>query len=125
MPGTNYWAQQSENSYFAQDKSGIVPISALRRTYDKQCVKSPVFGVQVVLSGLAVLTDRSVPSVKCIKCVKSSLFCVQVVLSGLAVLTDRSVPNVKCIKCVKSSVFCVQVVLSGLTVLTDTVFLLF
>ena len=51
-------------------------------------MKSPVFGVQIVLSGLAVLTDRSVPSAKCIKCVKSSLFCVQFVLDGLAVLTD-------------------------------------
>ena len=58
------------------------------KTYDKQCVKSPVFGVQVVFNGLAGLTDRSVPSAKCIKCVKASVSCVQVVLGGLAVLTD-------------------------------------
>ena len=29
----SYFARQSENSHFAQDNSGIVPILTLRRTY--------------------------------------------------------------------------------------------
>ena len=30
----SYFARQSENSHFAQDDSGIVPIVTLRRTYE-------------------------------------------------------------------------------------------
>ena len=41
-----YFARQIENSHFAQDNSGIVPILTLRRTYTN--IQPYIFPIQVL-----------------------------------------------------------------------------